>query len=288
MQKFTPIFSLGGVTEYMHLEGEIVPDEWVVSTWTKNGVVERSARPVVRWEEVGIVTEIPGRVTYPQEEKERSLLRAARRAKTMCRRTIITEGFNEVLTLTYRANQEDRALCKVHFKEWCRRMKKALGSFRFCAAFERQERGAMHVHVATHKLPQHADYKGVKIKAWEVGTRIWRDIVGVNNGLCFVGAKKRFGGDTRRRNLSLAKMASYVSKYIMKDFADAPENSNRYSRSQGLEVGAVTKEYFKCSFLDLIIHAYDHGPAIEVLALRIGKFGDTLWFCSEASPEPPC
>ena len=81
-------------------------------------------------------------------------------------------------------------------------MKKALGgTFRYCTGFEPQQRGAWHMHVATHKLPQHVEYKGVKIEAWKLGTRIWRSIVGENNGLCFVGGKLARNGHKRRKNM---------------------------------------------------------------------------------------
>ena len=69
-------------------------------------------------------------------------------------------------------------------------MKRALGTFRYCASFETQDRGAMHVHIATHKLPQHAKHNGVVVKAWQLGTRIWRDVVKELGGLCFVGGKQ--------------------------------------------------------------------------------------------------
>lgn len=313
---------------YIECEGVNRSDAWVVSTWQSNGVLERSARPVIQWTEVG---EVPRPWTDEErlqalfdnywdepeklkrmlmdlndeieERKLRALRSAARRAKTLCRRVIISENFDELLTLTYRENQEDRDLCKAHFKEWCRRMKLALGhkvtfvdrqgkwrskvvpgDFRFCASFERQERGAMHVHCATHRLPKHALHKGVKIKAWEVGTRIWRDIVGADNGMCFVGGKTMWGGAKRRKKMGLAKMAAYVSKYIMKDFEDAPAESNRYSRSNGIEVPKPTKiELYHCNMQDLITLTFEQGEGDVVIAHRVSKWGDGLWFCTEAS-----
>lgn len=279
------------------LEVRKVPDCWDVYTWEKNGVLERSARPVYTSHEVCELPPVmldalgnPNEPSPPTEEelaekRLASLQSAARRAKTMCRRVIITEGFDELLTLTYRENQEDRALCKKHFEQWYRRMKKALGTFRFCASFERQDRGAMHVHIATNKLPQHANHRGVKIKAWELGTRIWRDIVGADNGLCFVGGRTKWGGNSRRKKMGLAKMAAYVSKYILKDFEDNPLESNRYSRSNGTNIGEVHKIRLECSFLDLNIVAFEQGEGDVVIAHRVSKWGDGLWLCTEAAPS---
>lgn len=275
------------------LRGETVPDKWVIRTWEANGVIERSAVPYVKWEELGDFgfkqdgwTMLDPSCLTPEQAEElaeekraKALKSAAMRAKTTCRRVIITEGFNELMTLTYRVNQEDRELAKRHFKEWVRRMKAALGgSFRYCAAFEKQDRGSMHVHLATHKLPKHGTRKGVKIKAFDLGTSIWRSIVGKDNGLCFVGGKKH---GKFRRKWTLAKMAAYVSKYITKDYESAPAESNRYSRSNGVQVGDVHSIEIECTYADLIGLVYEYSPGRSVLALRPGRHKDRLWFCSE-------
>lgn len=287
---------------WVKFEGSRVPDAWEVFTWESNGVRERSARPVYEWQEVGpavppmtdeqyleylptvyegakLAERLAEHRALMEEKRLKSARSSARRAKTMCRRVIITEGFDELLTLTYRENQGDRALCKQHFEQWYRRMKRALGGFRFCASFERQERGAMHVHIATHKLPQHAKYKGVKVKAWEVGTRIWRDIVGADNGLCFVGGRSKWGG--HRRNMGLAKMAAYVSKYILKDFEDAPLESNRYSRSNGTVISPIHKVTLQCTLLELMQVTFEQGEGDVVIAHRVSKWQDGVWLCTE-------
>lgn len=294
--------------EWLEFEGTVIPDQWVVSTWEKNGILERSARAAVSWQEIGpghppmsndeyrehlkatyegvyLVRRLAEHEADIEEKRLQNLKRNARRAKTMCRRIIISEGFDELLTLTYRANQTDRELSKRHFKEWYRRMKRALGDFRFCASFEVQERGAMHIHVATHKLPEHATHKGVKIPAWRLGTEVWRSVVGDNNGLCFVGAKTRHG-KSRRNKLSLAKMASYVSKYIMKDYETAPDETNRYSRSNGIQIGEVHKMHLHCTFRELVDITFEQGEGDVVISHRVGYFKDSLWLCTESGKPP--
>ena len=307
-------------------EGKRLADTWEVRTWRANGVMERSARQVIEWTEIG--HGMPKDLTHDEyvawlkvehkfepdklkkllalaesdeeDRKARCLKKAAQRAKQACRRTIIAEGFNELLTLTYRENQTDRDLCKKHFKEWVRRMKRALGGyvdhvdddgvitkkwvdgdFRYCASFERQERGAMHVHLATHALPKHVQYKGVKIKAWELGTKVWRSIVGQDNGMCHVGAKTRFG-TTRRSKVTLAKMASYVSKYIMKDYEDSPAGSNRYSRSNGVPLEKPEVIVLKgCTLAELIAVTFEKGEGDILVSHRVGHFKDSVWLCTE-------
>jgi hypothetical protein len=191
-----------------------------------------------------------------------------------------------MLTLTYRENQTDRALCKVHFKEWVRRMKRALGEFRFCASFEVQERGAMHVHCVTHKMPTLALYRGVKVKTWQLGTRIWREVVGADNGLCFVGADKSKWGAARRHKLSLAKMANYVSKYILKDFEDAPSESNRYSRSNGQVLADVHVARFNGSLADIVGACFECNDGDVIVSHRVGYFKDSWWLCTERGAGP--
>ena len=300
-------------------ESKIIPDSWDVRVFEVNGHREVSARNAVIWEEKGFCPPNPhyrhgdgykGEPTLAnlakwaaqdasdaEDRRLKSLKKSAGRAMTMCRRVIKAEGFNELLTLTYRLNQTDRELCKKHFKEWVRRMKRALGDFRFCASFEQQERGAMHVHVATHKLPQHAQYKGFKVKAWEVGTRIWRDIVGnielvgpmlpgvdrsvQTGGLCFVGGKPK-NAKSRRKNMSIGKMASYVSKYILKDYELSPEEKNRYSRSDGTVVPkSVVTRLVGCSLIDCVSLAFTCADGDVVISHRIGRDGDSYWLVTE-------
>lgn len=270
------------------MEGSVVPNAWDVRKWSVNGHVELSARQVIEWREVGELppafeNDAPDPVADAaliEEKRMKAVKQSAKRAQTMCRRVIKAEAFDELLTLTYRENQSDRALCKAHFEKWYRRMKKALGGFRFCASFEVQERGAMHVHIATHRLPVHADYKGVKIEAWKLGTSIWRDIVGADNGLCFVGGKPKWGH--RRQRMSLAKMAAYVSKYIMKDYADSPEEKNRYSRSNGTVIPKPSLVRLTgCTLADLIDLAFECCEGDVIVSHRIGHWKDSYWLCTE-------
>lgn len=275
----------------MRFEGQRVENCYDVRTWVCNGVMERSARQVVEWVESSVQGWPEHDLPDPEKDAEwleerrlKSLKKSASRAKTKCRQFIISEGFNEMLTLTYRENQPDRALCKKHFKKFVERMKRALGDFRFCASFEVQERGSMHVHIATHKLPQHASYRGTKVKAWQVGTRIWRDIVGADNGLCFVGGKSKFGAP-RRQSMSLAKMAGYVSKYILKDYELAPEESNRYSRSNGQPRGEVHTMRLNGTLAEIVAACFEVNAGDVMVSHRVSYWSDSWWLCTERGPD---
>lgn len=300
-------------------ESTVVPDAWDVHVFEVNGHKEISARNQVVWHEVGIAGRDASRdgfgyqgeatpeqrakwdaqdASEVEERRLNSLKKSAGRALTMCRRVIKAEGFDELLTLTYRLNQTDRELCKKHFKEWYRRMKKALGTFRFCASFEVQKRGAMHVHVATNKLPVHANYKHVKIKAWELGTRIWRDVVGnvelmgpwlpgqepatIPGGMCFVGGKPKKPGLKRRKNMSIGKMASYVSKYILKDYENSPEEKNRYSRSNGTAIPKPEKrQYYEKTMAEIIDLVFECAEGDVIISHRISLAQKSYWLVTE-------
>lgn len=282
------------------LRGEEVEGAYDVSVWESGGHREISVRPVMQWIEEDSLTveEMNSRddgksqkqIDYEAEERrERAQRRNAQRAKTKCRRFIKTESFDELLTITYRENQGDVELFKRHFKEWVRRMRKALGGhFRYCAGFEPQTRGAWHAHVACMKLPQHAQHKGVKIPGWQLGTRVWRSIVGQDNGLVFVGGKTPHGLP-RRQRMSCAKMAAYVSKYIVKHYDLVPDEKNRYSCSGGQVEGVKYRHTLTgcTSVSEALDKAREWLRAGDtIVSHRLDRaFGVRYWLVTELGPE---
>lgn len=330
------------IIDGIRYEGKLLPDVWDISVVEVAGHREVSARNAVVWHESG--DHAPYRrdgdgyqgAPTPEnlakwaaqdaadaaEKAEKDRQKSAAKAKTRARHFMKLEAFDEMLTLTYRQNMQDFALSQKHFKEWIRRMKKALGGFRYCGGWEPQERGAIHWHVATHKLPKMALYKGAKVKAWEVGTRIWRDIVGpvyicgplrpgeergkMSGGICYVGGKPRDPRHKRRRNMSPAKIAAYVSKYIQKNCLDRPAEKNRYSRSNSMQdtvqdvVGPLREGEVRKRFIvpaarvvksRYRVHGVDLSGLVDqlfvcaegdtIVSHRIGPFKDSYWLVTE-------
>jgi hypothetical protein len=167
----------------------------------------------------------------PERQKEieeslaaRSLENSARRAKTNVRHACKAINADTLLTLTYRANQGDLLLTKSHLKEFARRMYRVHPTFVAVAGFERQKRGAWHVHLATVSLPNALQRNGVRIRSYDLIRSIWRSVVGSLDGNIDVAKRKR---NSQR---SPARIASYLSKYITKAFQEGEKHSNRWTK----------------------------------------------------------
>lgn len=215
-----------------------------------------------------------------EEREEANRKRAARRAKTRVRRLVKVMGLDALLTLTYKANQQDLTLCKIHMKEFIRRMRRLIPDFRYVAAFETQKRGAWHVHMATHRLPQELAWAGTKVKSYNVVRAVWRSVVGDLGGNIDQQRRRRFSKQ------SSAKLAAYLSKYMLKAFEDGDDWSNRYSASTGTDVPAAVAMRFKsASMAELIGLAFDECAqgACELMTW-LSRFGDTFFLSTESDP----
>jgi hypothetical protein len=207
-------------------------------------------------------------------DREANVIRAARRAKQNVRLACKMMAVNSLWSLTYKVNQRDRDLAMKHLAAFVRRVRKVLPGWRYLAVLERQERGAWHIHLATHALPKVLTDKGVKLKSWDLMRRIWRSVAGDHGGN-FDESK----GQKRWRSKSMAAgagaIARYVSKYVVKSFEDEAIglNVNRYSASEGVGV----PETYRAEFAgDTSMH--------ELLELCYAAVGDRItasWFDAE-------
>lgn len=215
------------------------------------------------------------------ERKAANLAKSARRATTKLRRTCKAMGVDSLLTLTYRANQTDLALCKRHMKEFVRRMRTLIPGFAYAAAFEPQGRGAWHVHMAIHSLPFTLPWAGAaKVKSYSVVRAVWRRVVGELGGNIDQSRRKR------NSRMSPSRMAAYISKYILKAFEDGQEHSNRYSTSLVDMPDAVrvrVKGETLQSLLGLVYVGLGGG---SLPSLSLSPFGDRFFVATD--PPPPC
>jgi hypothetical protein len=155
-------------------------------------------------------------------DREINIERATRRARAAARIRCKASGFDSLFTFTYRENVQDRELLARHWKEAVRRIRTVIPDFAYLAVVEVQKRGALHLHVATHRLPQSLSWRGVKVKSWSVLRAIWRSVVGPLGGN-FDESKRR----SRSRASSL-RIARYITKYVSKEFDDGELNRKRY------------------------------------------------------------
>lgn len=258
-----------------------------------NGHLEITASRVIKWEEMQwdqIAMEDyleclearklgPG---YEEEKRARHAEQAARRAKKRVRLLCKAMGVDTLLTLTYKANQQDLALCKKHLKEFNRRMLRVMPEFSFVAAFEQQDRGAWHVHIATRRIPLNlADRNrqaAVKLRSYEVIRRIWRSVVGDLGGNIDVSRRKFHS------KKSAAQIASYIAKYIVKNFTDGEKWSNRWTKYGNGEVPPPVDLGLVSTPLEAIELAYSLAGGRRICVSRLDRWSD--WFVLHAERPP--
>lgn len=274
-------------------ERKIMKDEWMLTrhdlgnghveiaatqVW---GLVEMDNQSFVKW---GLGNDyVPQELTEDEEEEKRqkNRQRAARRAKSRVRRLCKSMGLDALLTLTYRANVTDSALCRKHLKEFVRRIRRVVLGFAYVAAFEKQQRGAWHVHLAVHALPRELQWSGCKVKSYSVVRAIWRSVTGELGGNIDQSRRKRSSQS------SAAKIAGYLSKYMVKAFEDGDDWSNRFSASSHSLPAPVRVRLTGAALRDVIALAYvdaQNAPSSPWLS----PYGDAFFLVIEPPiPIPP-
>lgn len=161
-------------------------------------------------------------------DRDKSIAASARRAKTAVRRRCKAMQADALLTLTYRENMQDEKRAQRDFQAFRRRLE-ALGAFPYVATLERQERGAIHLHVAVQHFPALLKNEhGTKVKSYNVIRSIWRRVVGADNGNIDL---------TRPRGSNSAhRIASYIAKYVSKAVGEGHFNKKSYWSSKAISV----------------------------------------------------
>ncbi len=137
------------------------------------------------------------------------------RSRRVVYQRILTLNADTLLTLTYRDNQTDLQQAWKDFRSFSKLMKKRYGDrWQYICVPERQERGAIHFHLAIRGYYH-----------WNTVRSFWRQVVGEGN----VDFKRR--KDSKGKYVVNPKrIARYLSKYLTKQ--DMVEfNKRRYSSS---------------------------------------------------------
>lgn len=249
-----------------------------------HGHLEVSAHRPIRWVELEwshqqiadhleMVAEY--REEFAVEHREKVREKAAKRARTRVRRLCKVMGAVSMLTLTYRENQQDLDLCKKHLKEFVRRVRRVWPGFMAVAGFEPQERGSWHVHLACPRVPVELMRDGVKVKSFNLLRAIWRGVVGVDNGNIDVSNRKR---NSKR---SPAKLAAYLSKYILKAFIEGADYSNRWTKFGNFDVPPPVDLGRGFDALRSILAAYGLGECGHTVSSFLSRFSDCMFFAFE-------
>lgn len=274
-------------------KGNIHADKWDVTLHDLgNGHREVSICQSVSWEHEATMSDeayamyLDAKAAYetPEVLEEKRLAhreRAARRAKTKVRRICKVMGVDALLTLTFRENVTDFDRARAYLKEFIRRMRRLVPGFQYVAAAERQARGAWHWHLAIHALPKDLPASnGVKVKSYSVVLAVWRRVTGEAGGAVNQSLRKRHSRKTS------SKVASYISKYVLKAFVDGDDHTNRYSSSSVDLPPSVRRRFVAASLADLIQEVYRDFVGSGVLTSPwLSSWGDRFFLTIE--PAPP-
>jgi hypothetical protein len=194
------------------------------------------------------------------------------RRKSAVRKHCKSMNADSLLTLTFRENVTDIQVCKSVLRAFVRRIKVVCPAFRGVAVFERQARGAWHVHLATtrHALTV-TDSRSAHLKSYNVIRAVWRSAAGELGGNIDVSSRKR---NSKR---SPAKLASYLSKYLTKDSCDGVENVNMWTKFGDIHINDSVSLGNVGHALDMLKLSFDLGlDGQSVSSMVYSKFGD--WF----------
>lgn len=166
-----------------------------------------------------------------EEKAAENRERSARRARTQVRRLVRSKNLDTLLTLTYRENVTDRDRMARDFDVFMKRIRRIFPAFQYVCVFERQKRGAWHAHIAVERVQSHYLHKGVLIKSFDLLRSVWRAVV--TEGNIDVSKSKS------KRQRTLAKIASYMSKYIGKGFENDQDGDSYRASGRALPKPAV-------------------------------------------------
>lgn len=202
-----------------------------------------------------------------EEQAERDVenrQRAAKRARQNVRHLVKSVFADHMLTFSWRENMTDRARAAAEWKEFVRLFRVRYPSWAYLAVLEKQERGALHIHVAVQgkqdirwllrcwllaigQAPE-------DVSAWLVG--------GVKLGERSLGAvnveppKKRWGGASKQWKRD--KLAGYLTKYIGKEFDEAEKNAKKYWHSRNIIKPEIERFWLKAkTYEEAVIEAHD-------------------------------
>lgn len=230
-----------------------------------------------------------------EERKEKARIRAREiercKAKTRCRHRIKSHNLRQMMTCTYKENMQDFDRVRRDWKAFVRVLAKVVKGFRAVWGFERQDRGAWHVHAAIDKLPPWLiDKKGNRVRSFKFVRAMWVRITGTwegaeNGTVNFDGHNKTKLGTPAKwtREQSLAQIAGYIAKYLTKDYGEGLAGRNMWGSSQHMDTGKVDVfELPEMPWWQAIDLAFELREGERIAAHRVDRFGH--FWCLHTEP----
>lgn len=210
----------------------------------------------------------PNRTKREKTEQER-VDSSVQRTKKTIRQRAMAFRVDRLLTLTYRENMDDRARCYADVTRFIQKCQAVNLIPRYIAVPELQKRGAWHVHIAIR------GYMPVLTLR-----RIWREIVGQDNGNIDISYRKRGGNNPWR-------IASYLAKYIGKSVAQAAPGERTFWASEWNHLAPICRAV-------LLSPRFAFTQVIEAVARNLSRKQDQgtvkdqdLWMPTRSATAPP-
>lgn len=220
-----------------------------------------------------------------EAEKAANHRRAVRKAKQTVRDLANMMQADRLLTLTYRANVQDREKVKADFKSFLRLVRNGwkdnpgLGDWKYVAVLEKQDRGAFHIHCAVK------GYQPIKFirAAWYRALKADADVSGAETpGQVDITSPRMHLGASRKREWATHRLASYIVKYMSKTFDESTTEKNRYWRSKDIDPPIINKFWLvSTSLSDALNELWETCKLREGIDLRKHWLSDddgTYWF----------
>lgn len=157
--------------------------------------------------------------------------RSVKRSKQMVRWLTKCMEADRLLTLTYRENMQDREKVRAHFRDFIRRVRKHYPDWKYVAVLEKQDRGALHIHLAVKgfqriKFIRACWYKALGGNGSEVGDQ-------TPGAVNITSPTTRWGSGVKEWKTE--KLAAYITKYLQKTFDDVLSEKRRYWSARGID-----------------------------------------------------
>jgi len=163
-----------------------------------------------------------------EQKDEENRIRAVRRARTACRWLVQGLEADRMLTLTYRENMQDLVRLKADFDYFRRLVQAKYPNWVYVAVPEKQDRGALHLHLAVKGFQdinylRYCWYKVLGCVGAEKGAAL---------GQVDVTKPRSYARNGTQYSWRQDRLASYLTKYMGKAFDEAQHHSKRYWASR--------------------------------------------------------